>query len=423
MASKGFLDLESGDRVRDGFYEMASGLWPRFTRYEVREKDGRQYICPGDAAQPEMYDPWQVHHELSLGRVDGGPAKNSLAASPYTRFLSFVDALGIDDNTLLHQEKSSPLKVPKLTVEQAAVLCDWCGEYGLLGILFHEVKMFRLPYIEHHPEGNIYKSIAFYKKQGRWWGDSIHVNLQGQQSQKALTCSRLDWETGRVELESYASSSLFTDQAEKFDWSDPHWIEKHYFPFANNIVDQMTGGAWQDVWRDYCEPVEFFVTKAIMLARALKLVAQDVSSEPYAQGIGQLTVLIGEAPVSYGLINGKVSPKFRTPSLLSAYSLMALEGAAAGLLLRQCESESCRQWFTSRRSNAKFCSPACNTAQQQRKCRRRKKAGTERPSARFCAGCGLSLAGKRPQAKFCSTTCGNTFRKRQQRAKKASIVA
>ncbi len=416
-----FLDLKTEDRGGVGFYEMASGLWPRFSSYEIREKDGRQFICPGNGATLEKYDPWETQNKFRMSCIENNQSSSTRHSRlPYTLFLAFLDDLGMDylDNHVM--EKLLGAKEIKLTPRQITTVCDWSSHYGLLGILFHEVKMFRLPYIERKPEGNMYKSMAYYKKQGRWWVNDFRFKAKQQHSQKVLSAAFLDWQTGRVELESYSSSSLFTDQDDKFDWSDPQWIAENYFPFSTNIIETMTTGAWEDVWRGYCEPIDFFWNKVALLGRSLGFLAQRECGDWYEKGVNGLNMLIGESPAYYGLVKGKVIPKFRTPSLLSAYSLMALDDAAEGAHLLQCENEKCRRWFTSKHVKAKFCSPGCNTVQQQRKSRRRKKevdnAGHE--GVRLCRGCGALMDGKRPQAMFCTTTCGNTFRKREHRAKK-----
>lgn len=418
---KMFLDLKTSDKDGGGFYQMASGLWPRFSHYEIRGKDGRQFICPGVDATLAKYDPWEAQNQFDLCRIDNNQVPISRETRPpYLHFLSLLDNLGIDYLDTHAMEKLLASKELQFTANQIKIVCDWCGRYGLLGMFFHEVKMFRLPYIERQPEGNIYKSIAYYKKQGKWGANDFRFKVK-QQSQKAVTSSFLDWKSGRVELESQSSCSLFTGQEDSFDWSDPHWIAANYFPFADNIMETLTTGAWEDVWRGYCEPVDLFVGKAALLARSLRFLAQRDRIDRYENGVSTLSMLVGEAPVSYGLVRGKVTPTFRTPSLLSAYSLMALSDAADGAHVLQCENEQCRRWFTSMRTTAKFCIPKCNTAQQQRKSRQRYKEGqnTGEEVVTVCKGCGASMDGKRPQSKFCTTTCGNTFRKREQRARKA----
>ena len=415
-----FLDLETGDGRDRPFYSMASGLWPRFSRYEIREKGGRQFICPEKNARMDTYDPWASQNQSCLHSLNNYHDKSvGQSQAPYTDFMLFLDSLGMSTQEGSSSSNLISARDLQIDLSKQSAIVDWCVKHGLLGILFHDVKMFRLPYVERQPEGNIYKSIAFYKEQGRWSVDKFAAQPKQQNSQKASTWSYADWETGRVELESYRSSSLFKDQNDKFYWSDPYWIADNYFPFSENIIEILLNGRLQDVWQEYCEPIDFFIAKAETLGRNLWLLTQRSREYSYKTGIDALGMLIGETPVSYGLLYGKVVPQFRTPSLVAAYAVMALEEASRGASLLKCENETCHKWFASKRSNAKFCSANCNSAQQQRKSRKRKKVAKNDGAIgrRVCEGCGASMDGKRPQAKFCTTTCGNTYRKRLQRAK------
>ncbi len=412
-----FLDLKTKDGVDSRLYGMACGLWPRFNSYIIREKGGRQFIGPAENAKLEIYDPFAALNTNNLAENDNSLSANREMHPPYIHFLSLFNELEIDLKT-----SYGIAKADKLTTQQKSVICDWCSRYGLLGILFHEVKMFRLPYVDRQPEGNMYKSIAFSKRQGKWYAHDFHFQGTQLQNPKAVTSSFQDWQKGEVELESCTSSSFVAGVEDAFYWSDPYWIADNYFPFSRDIINTLKTSDSNEVWKGYCEPLDFFWDKLTMLTKGLVLLAHSHTQYQYEEGVRALTRLLGESPVFYGFFKGKVVPNYRTPSLISAYSLMALEDAARGSRIFQCENEKCRSWFTSKRINAKFCTAACNTVQQQRKHRKRKKNLANmvaRAGNRFCKGCGESMEGKRPQAKFCNTTCGNTFRKREQRARQA----
>src|SRR4051812_21030165 len=95
--------------------EMGTESWWRFGRYEVR--DG--YIRPAPQAQLDEYDPWAEYHAARRGRQE--------KPAPYQSLLSLLDEI-----------------TAAISPRDERRIADWCNQYGLLGVLPHQVQLVSL---------------------------------------------------------------------------------------------------------------------------------------------------------------------------------------------------------------------------------------------------------------------------------------
>ena len=96
-------------------YDVASGRWWRFDRYEIR--DG--HIRPAPGATVEDYDPWKDFREVRTKRLNTEPSYQSLMAL-------------IENIAFRPGEHGHPPS--ELTPESETSILGWCADHGLLGI-------------------------------------------------------------------------------------------------------------------------------------------------------------------------------------------------------------------------------------------------------------------------------------------------
>jgi len=101
--------------MEDIFYR---GRWWRFSDYSIR--DG--YVQAKPEARFHQYEPLSDFQVARSGRKDADP--------PYVSLIRLAQ-------TFKHTEDSQP------TAETAERVLSWCNEYGLLGILLHQVQVAR----------------------------------------------------------------------------------------------------------------------------------------------------------------------------------------------------------------------------------------------------------------------------------------
>ena len=82
----------------NSLFEKASSEWIRFSKYEIKEKDGREYITPCADSEIYMYDPLQSAEQLVLDALNTGRMiyeKHIKEEQKREALLSFIHKYGL----------------------------------------------------------------------------------------------------------------------------------------------------------------------------------------------------------------------------------------------------------------------------------------------------------------------------------------
>jgi hypothetical protein len=311
----------------------STGLWWRCSGYEIR--DG--YVWPVQGSTVEEYDPWNVEKARSI---------------PYLALSKLVGASGPIGN------RTYALLRKPLRPEQEAAIIAWCEQYGLLGILPHQVQDAVFPPGTRHQrrvsrlaaEGH-----AFYVE------ESAHFGSPAQP---------------RILLRNFVHPRL---QAVPFDSVWPR-----YFPRNTARTADTPEPLSERFWRDYAEPLQEFVTTAIHFVRMVDLVsdprrAEAMEEEDYGPtghellqaALENLALMGSGATSSVGIEQARDDGIYyrcwATPSLLSAMAVMLSEYILGGQTLIRCQGCSTlavrtRDWKT-------YCSRRCSRAAEMQRYR------------------------------------------------------
>jgi hypothetical protein len=96
--------------------DVPGGPWWRFDSYEIREG----WLRPVSNAALEEFDPWTAYWKT--------PSEDRVSEPPYVAFVNMITALPTPG------ENNDAVQ---LAADEEAALLDWCGQYGLLGLLTH----------------------------------------------------------------------------------------------------------------------------------------------------------------------------------------------------------------------------------------------------------------------------------------------
>jgi hypothetical protein len=294
--------------------------------------------------------------------------------------------------------------------ERRAVL-DWCGKYGLLGLLHHEVRMLVLaprwritfdpddtgPWVRHKTPYQI-----SYVRTARGWAQSTRVqHLQGcfVDGEKELTPERMLYDEV-ARLEDLDLKFFENPKALSGDIRSQHVEIKslrdamgRFFPSPPTIQPMEGGQVSQDL-----DPVEVFACPTpdsdefwvaygeplVEVVRAFKLLARGMQ---YLQGPGWFGWDIMDgllAPVGLGVgKRDRSSPaeKIITPTLLSAMAVAVGHAVADGRRGAPCKH--CGRLFFTHKKLGLYCSPAHRRAAQNKRVRTgvKKKAKTAKKGA------------------------------------------
>ena len=351
---------------------ILTGSWWKFDRYELR--DGM--IRPARGAKLSRYDPWEDQNSAAPLQQDRVPAYRSL--------LDMV-------NRLRYLESPSPkTRDRQLQPRSEKELLDWCGRYGLLGVLLHDAVQITLAPREIKISASERREIhTLWRKSGLT--DSPPRTKTIQKSYTRTTYGwtgrgqpihrKYDLRTPAVLTQNYIGDTLHEQQL---------FMLHRYFRLA-------TGSdfpeAWQTFdcpsplserfWMLYSERLDDFLERADLLRRAIASMNVRAFPEPTsveaANLSGGLYYLRGLlAPVGFGYtIDPKsgLRPRLLGGSLLSILAAMALQDAPKGRVL-QCEV--CGSLFIAgKRTQTRYCSKRCRATAQKRAVRQREKGSRQ----------------------------------------------
>lgn len=297
--------------------DVAGGFWWRWTRYEVRGGA----ICPARRATLERYDPWQGWQ----------PGRRGTQASPYGSVFRLVDDFS-----------------------EAAAL-EWCRTHGLLGVLLHRV---RTATFAPQRRGRRPRAVAFTQDRhmrtpAGWSGVRWTVTREMARWWRMPSGVVIGRDLRRFDLE---HERLATTWGRFFPDVEPGRRETYDYP--RPLKDGF--------WRLYGEPLDAFHDGLQALAEAVR-----AADDARARDVQKLNALLLPIGPSAHLEGGRVRQKWRCPSLLATFAMMALLDLAAERRVLTCWA--CGGTFVSRAYQARYCSRTCRRRAEyhQRKAGRR----------------------------------------------------
>ena len=373
------------------------GHWWRFARYQV--VGGR--VGPGPGAHLETYDPWELKPKR------GQPA-------PYVELARLGEAIsGWHDEMVavslrrFRQEVARPLRptaeemvtyIDQLVAARAGaypapqeppaeiceLLTEWCARFGLLGILQQETLAVNL---EATPEAlldlsEIVGGLAddqlvsrfqrFERAAGGWRTLSLLARTREKKdTHRGLT--RRSWgELLKSTVWPLDESQLppatvlrrglrvGTQLPAALDLAPLAQVRSVHFGCSRHFYEPNT----EEFWHAYSEDAVEFAGYAVVLARALSGV-QDKSARKRAPHVQQLNDLLAPVALVVGEEKGVLRSRYVSPSLVGTLAAMAFCDIAGGVRFAHCEH--CGQLFSSRRTDRRFCSTACQNAAKKRR--------------------------------------------------------
>jgi hypothetical protein len=246
-------------------------------------------------------------------------------------------------------------------------LLEWCERHGLLGVLLHRAHTVVLePQWKKARAGRGRAKVTqdrFERSHAGWsgwrsWASGPEERLQGELRPSGVLLQK---------LRSFESvwEPLTTTWGRFFPGIPPERSGTYAYPVP--ISDRF--------WRLYGEPIDAFSDAAEALRDALRDV--DASSEERRKQGGQaLNALVAPVGVSIATEKGPFRQKWRCPSLLASFAMMALLDLTGQRRVRTCDV--CGSTFVSASQRARYCSVRCRRTAQQRVYRRQRRTRVAR---------------------------------------------
>jgi hypothetical protein len=276
-----------------------SGVWWRSNRYEIRNG----YIRPAPGASLKRFDPWK-------------PQGTGGGTRPYLELVDLVRDVPTDRPLSSHAPVSGDL---------AQSVLEWCGRYGLLGLLPHNLLSLRIGDWHLTRSGMDWVTSGYTGSRSRW-GPGIDTG---------------PWE--EVIVEQFGQGAEYSDL--RHDW----WF---YFP---EVDDEGRGESFpygpplqivpltKEFWEHYGEPLDRVVDVARYFANAVKMISRP-RRRPVLENYGgkldrrgaikRLDQLV--SCVAQGIdVDSKGHParRMRSPSLLGHLVVQAIQDVAGGRIV------------------------------------------------------------------------------------------
>ena len=352
---------------------VLTGNWWKFDRYELR--DGM--IRPARGAKLSRYDPWEDQNQAAPLQQDRVPAYRSL--------LDMVNRLRYLEPPSLQN------RFGQLHQRSERELLDWCGRYGLLGLLLHDALLITLaPHATKIPASD-YRAMLKSWRQHRVRERPPRTAMV----QKSYTRTTFGWverdqpihrethlQTPAVVTQNYVGDRLAEDSLVML---------RRYFPSA---ARSDSPDAWQSFecpaplsdrfWMLYAESLDEFLTRVRFLKLAIASMTAPTIRDPISAeavelmtGRSYLQGLL--SPVGFGFVVEPrlgLRPRLVGGSLLAMLAAMALQDAPNGRVL-QCAT--CGNIFIAgKRTQTRYCSKRCRATAQKRAVRQREKGSHQR---------------------------------------------
>jgi len=247
--------------------------------------------------------------------------------------------------------------------ESEAALVAWCERYGLLGLLLQQVYLLRVPF---RHDGRSAEWLAFRTPIG--WSRGFQYTGNFVKTRRGWTRARdtrKELPLARVLIADLRTLNLWEEPATK-TWAG-------FFPDLRSRAQGAARYPWpltESFWRSYAEPVESFLEGALLLRDALNGIALEPDPEPAMWA--PLDGLLGSVGVSVTKGDDGITYQFGCPSLLAAFTLMAVQDRAQGHRPGTCGA--CGNLCLATTRAALYCSVKCRNTAQKRRQRRRAKA-------------------------------------------------
>ncbi len=339
-----------------------SGRWWKFDRYVVKGP----YIRPAPGASLSDYDPWAEYVGLRAKRAYSGDG-------PYEQLANI--------GRLLRQPGKAGAGAPDQMAEFERLVREWCGRFGLPGVLLHHVQSVRLaPWTEgsFKPRAS---QVEYAWRGGEW------VSHEEAQPPEGAAFPRLPPAGVQIrQMHSllgpwdYTLSKLgrFTREPLAATWH-------LFFPGVSKEeaeTFQYPRPLSEKFWDLYAEPLQVFTRVAVKTYDIL-VSLQEIQglplppSEPqkileyagrlkgFESDLNQFLGGTGEA-AQFGL-DGRFHPVSVAPSLMGVYGRMILEDSHQGARIITCDH--CGKLFVTDAYQARFCSARCRMVIQKREYR------------------------------------------------------
>lgn len=351
----------------------ALGTWWRFERYELR--DG--YVRPAPGAVLQAYDPWVAYWEARS--IRGGGA----GLSPYESLLELawagrLLATGIGEEVVLEP------------ASERAVL-EWCGRWGLLGVLSHETELATLaPRWIRRPEdraarrGPVPMLPAYAWGPGGWeptdepLRDRFDPVLEGIQAKEGALVPEELWPDDSASP--HALRRLLGEGT--WDMSPLGEAWGPYFPDvaeADRDTYPYPLPLSEAFWAAYAEPAVAILSVGAFLLDTLRQLNPafegdeqllDIAVRTTRGDQGLYSLLAGVQPAV-----GELTPDrryrraWRTKSLLASFAMMAYLELTDDKRILACEEDG--RPFVSGAYQARYCSERCRRRALKRAYRHR----------------------------------------------------
>lgn len=345
---------------------VAHGTWWRFDRYEVRNG----YIQPARGATLQPYDPLELERAHRGGKTD----------PPH---LSLFNLLA-ETNLIMGPEG------PELSAEGKSLICNWCAEYGLLGVLPHRVQMVTLPakweeFVggltwEERAKGWKRRSALapiqwrFVRGPTKWIDIQTPLQLktgeysdEGQRHRPGeivdVSLLQEPCEVAHVLIDSDFPAGLWKREPLGATWAK-------FFPKAARSTKPPEETAYfpplsVPFWQDYAEPVDVFLRTAATLRDAV-LKAAQVPPESERQQVAQfrgardrLEGFLGSVNPTLVTNGNSLEQRWSGQSLLGVIAMMAVQDLVSNRRLLMCQARRCKKMFLSAAYQARYCSEPC----------------------------------------------------------------
>jgi hypothetical protein len=365
-------------------FDVSIGKWWRFTSYEV--VDG--FIRRTRKANLKEYYPWREY-------------SRSLRNPPYISLARLADSLDPPSGVAVNDSK-----------EDEQQIVEWCGKYGLLGLL-PTTTLIAVLRARWEPEKiasptrfRLVPTTHTLMRLNTGWLSEWDAVIDGPEE---FRLSQKD----RIVPEEYVPTVLqkpgVLEQSfggRRFQWRSftDSWAwffpdvpadEKDSFRYPTPLSDKF--------WHHYAEPVQMFRTAAVMFRDMVDVLA-SVKEEPVPlSNLNSLAIeRISESshilqsfltPVGPTLTidpsSGRLGQTWSCGSLLASLSMMLFRHLTEGpTRILRCDRARCRKFFVGSEHNRRFCSDRCRWAvyQQMQRAKPTSPASTslrERKARRF----------------------------------------
>lgn len=324
-----------------------AGTWWRFDKYNVI--DG--YIRPAKGAKLIEYDLWGAYAR-SLENEDVPP--------PYESFLKLFDEV----------EKAGGLEI-----EQTHKVAKWCAENGLLGILLDNTQSVvihpRWQYMGREKKLLCPVSTKYIRTGGQWVTSTYSSDTPTAVDRKYLGCPLSDAEVQKSHLKVHAVYSSH-HLLQEYNTTPLSHSWAHFFPDVKEVEKKTylyPQPLTKPFWEQYAERMGDFLRNAREFYHAIRSVRTKINMNN--AGILYLNSFAESATMKLaGNEAGGLIQIWQTPSLMSAYAVMAIRDLTSNKLL---VCESCKKVFVPRsRKQRLYCSTTCTQTAQTKKYRKAK---------------------------------------------------